>query len=112
MSRPVEVSDIMEFFCEFIRANSIGRMANAHLATAGMLGINHSRCLSLCEKASEAVDFSETGRSADLLPDKSPKHYPDFMEKGAERSTYKSERALGKLFRWIDVFEKAINDSS
>ena len=112
LNRPVDVSDIMEFFCEFIRTNTVGLIANAHLAIADTQSIFHPKCLQLCAMYSEALDFAKTGRNVELPPEDRPKHYPDFMEKGAERSTYKSDKVLGVLFRWVDLFEKALCDSS
>lgn len=93
--------DIIRFLCEYILNDSVGIMSNAHLAWAdqSLCGIFSSTCLRLAEKISVCLDFAKTGISAALTKEERPQKYPDFMHKRGSKSTYRSVRVLGELFR-------------
>ncbi|KAK8758336.1 hypothetical protein V5799_004029 [Amblyomma americanum] len=93
--------DIIRFLCEYILNDSVGIMSNAHLAWADQLldGIFSETCMRLAEKISVCLDFAKTGISAALTMAERPQKYPDFMRKRGTKSTYRSVRVLGELFR-------------
>uniref|UniRef100_A0A914WKM5 RNA-dependent RNA polymerase n=1 Tax=Plectus sambesii TaxID=2011161 RepID=A0A914WKM5_9BILA len=101
-----------EFFLEFIKSDTIGSIANAHLVNADCYGIESEVCTTIAEKAFQAVDFAKTGAMpADLttkpengLPPERPVYYPDFMGYGF-KPTYYSPRLLGEIFRRIKAVD-------
>jgi RNA-dependent RNA polymerase len=109
----IEDEHTLQFICKFIQENRVGLIANAHLALSDLKenGIFDNLCFKLCQKYSIAVDFPKTTINVSFEADDRPKEFPDFMEKGAEKSTYMSDRALGKLYRKISLFELAFSDS-
>ena len=98
----VQVQDVMKFFVNFMKRDNLGRIANAHLATADREehGAKNEHCLALAKLHSDAVDFSKTGVWAKLDKELIPKMYPHFMtgSKRAPSRIYHSRTALGKLF--------------
>ena len=111
--KEIEDQHVLTFICKFIQSNAVGLIAHAHLTLADCLpeGIFDQKCLTLCDMYSTALDFAKTGKNSALPAEDRPKHFPDFFEKGAERSTYKSDRALGKVYERICLFELALSDS-
>ncbi|KAI8972772.1 RNA dependent RNA polymerase-domain-containing protein [Pilobolus umbonatus] len=99
----VKISHIIKFFVNYINNDNLGRIANAHLATAdhSPLGARDGKCMRLAQLHSEAVDFPKSGKPAILTEDLIVKRFPDFMQK-KDKETYKSEKVLGKIFRSID----------
>ncbi|CAG8616569.1 6366_t:CDS:2, partial [Cetraspora pellucida] len=107
--RPVEISDICEFFTDFTKNDRIGMIGNLHLALADFHpeGIFHPQCLKLAELHSKAVDFNKTG-----VPVTEPlpmmDEYPDFME-NKTKDGYESQKILGKLYRNIELVQSKNN---
>ncbi|KAH6921179.1 hypothetical protein HPB50_027827 [Hyalomma asiaticum] len=60
--------------------------------------IHSQKCLSIAEKISICLNFAKNGKIAYLKRDGRPHLYPDFMEKGSHKTTYRSDRALGVLY--------------
>ncbi|CUS12437.1 unnamed protein product [Tuber aestivum] len=131
LGRPVETSDIVDFFLEFMENNLLGMISTRHLITADkkVEGVHHPDCLKLAQLASTAVDFPKTGikvsksdfpKATLARPDfMAPgpriliKKGPEFVEEDAvpddeddDEDTpilyYESEKVLGKLYREID----------
>ncbi len=100
--RPIEISDIITFFVDFIRNDQLGRIANAHLALSDQSpeGVKDKKCVHLAKLFSLAVDFPKTGIVAQL-PQEISKNltYPDFMEKRDQLNTYESQKIIGKMYR-------------
>ena len=107
----IQEKHLLDFICKFIQSNSVGLIAHAHLALADLVGIFNDQCFRYCEMYSIALDFAKTGLNCALNPEERPKHFPDFMAKGAERSTYMSDRALGRLYQRINTFDLAFSDN-
>ncbi|KAL1644220.1 hypothetical protein SLS58_004500 [Diplodia intermedia] len=101
----VTMHDIARFFVEYIKNDSLGQIANSHLATADFEdeGVRSDKCLELAQLHSIAVDYPKSGVPAIMAKDNRPRKYPHFMEKPPERS-YISRRILGKLY---DAVEEA-----
>ncbi|XP_029824565.2 probable RNA-dependent RNA polymerase SHL2 [Ixodes scapularis] len=92
---------MIQFVCNYIKNDNVGIMSNAHLAWADSLedGIFSKQCLQIARKISTCLDFAKTGETSYLNKDEKPIQYPDFMEKGSSKDTYRSKRVLGHLYR-------------
>ncbi|PQE18699.1 hypothetical protein CJF30_00009697 [Rutstroemia sp. NJR-2017a BBW] len=85
IGRPVEQSDMADFFLTFMKTDQLGMISNRHKVYAdqspdGTLSIE---CRKLAELASMAVDYSKTGIPANVI--EMPKNIlwrPDFMAPG------------------------------
>jgi hypothetical protein len=85
IARPVERSDMTDFFIQFMENDQLGRIAKLHQQFADIKesGTFDLECLSLAEMHSTAVDFSKTGRPVDMGRFPRPRPlYPDFMAPG------------------------------
>ncbi|CAB4416419.1 unnamed protein product [Rhizophagus irregularis] len=101
--RPVKISDVCEFFKDFMLNDRLGQIGNLHLAFAdhSIGGVRSEECIKLAELHSKAVDFNKTGVPVDdSLP--SISKYPDFMEHKFKES-YRSGKILGRLYRNIKI---------
>ena len=82
------------------------------IADASPEGIFHEDCLKLCQVHSDAVDYPKNGTpvllnrvprlKSDLKPDW---HAPETVDLESSDNFYPSQRAIGKLFRAIDLPE-------
>ncbi|CAG8605486.1 3072_t:CDS:10 [Gigaspora margarita] len=101
--RALEISDIRDFFIDFMKNDRVGRIGSLHLALADFYteGVYHPKCLKLAELHSMAVDFNKTG-----VPVTEPlpilDEYPDFME-NKKKKEYVSQKILGKLYKNINI---------
>uniref|UniRef100_A0A1I8B592 RNA-directed RNA polymerase n=1 Tax=Meloidogyne hapla TaxID=6305 RepID=A0A1I8B592_MELHA len=99
-----------EFFVNYLKHDSIGRIANAHLACSDLYGIKTKVCGDIARKHQQAVDFPKTGKhSAPLLdnwrgfnPPEKFERAPDFMEKECSEPQYQSSRLNGQLYRRVN----------
>ncbi|KAH7983138.1 hypothetical protein HPB52_009623 [Rhipicephalus sanguineus] len=100
---PIEASvqDMIDFFCQYIKGDKIGLIANAHLVWADLLdaGINSRRCRDLARKCAVNLDFAKCGDLKGFQNSEKPPMYPDFMEKQDTKNTYCSRKVLGQLYR-------------
>lgn len=118
----INVQDMVDFFCQYIKGDKIGLIANAHLVWADMLdsGINSRRCRDLARKCAVNLDFAKCGDLKGFQNCEKPPMYPDFMEKLDTKNTYCSKKVLGQLYRnckrvelsteCLDVVEDSIPD--
>ncbi|OJD33937.1 rna-directed rna polymerase (sad-1) [Diplodia corticola] len=99
----VTMEDITRFFVEYIKNDSLGQIANSHLAMADFEdeGVRSDKCLELAQLHSIAVDYPKSGVPAQMAKDNRPKRYPHFMEKHPDR-TYFSRRILGQLYDAVE----------
>lgn len=100
----LQVSNMIDFLQEYIKNDHVGAIASAHLAHADKLGIFDPLCAKIAKKFSISVDFAKNGKCERLERDERPVEYPDFME-NAHREMYKSQNALGKMYRVCKDFE-------
>ncbi|TKX19002.1 RNA-dependent RNA polymerase-like protein [Elsinoe australis] len=100
---PVTQSDIIQFFCDYMKNDSLGNIAVAHRAWADKeaTGVKHSKCVKLAQLHSQAVDYPKTGVPARMTPELKPERYPHWLEKPRHMS-YNSPRVLGKLYDEVD----------
>ncbi|KAG5924928.1 hypothetical protein E4U42_004531 [Claviceps africana] len=94
LSRDVTVDDLQDFFLNYMKNDTLGLIATAHMAHADRLGPKSQTCLDLAEKHSQAVDYPKTGEPAKFDLGEYPTTWPHFMEK---RRSYRSEKALGVM---------------
>ncbi|KAK0661295.1 RNA-dependent RNA polymerase 1 [Lasiodiplodia hormozganensis] len=102
----VTMEDISRFFVEYIKNDSLGQIAYAHLATADFEyeGVMSDKCLELARLHSRAVDYPKSGLSAKMTRNDRPKKYPHFMEKPPEK-TYVSKKILGQLYDAVETVD-------
>ncbi|KAH7105212.1 RdRP-domain-containing protein [Auriculariales sp. MPI-PUGE-AT-0066] len=110
LGRPYTMSDIHSFATNFIINDQLPRIASLWLKIADQSprGLRDDRCTKLAELHSVACDYPKTGIPAPLneIP-RGPTRIPDWSvgEMGAVDAgdVYKSEKALGRLFRAIEL---------
>lgn len=99
----ITTRDIINFFCDYMQNDFLGRIAHAHLAAADYLddGIRSKPCLELVNLHSKAVDYPKTGVPADMPRDLERNKWPHFMEK-KKSPQYKSHKILGQLYDAVE----------
>ncbi|UZJ52178.1 hypothetical protein CBS101457_001498 [Exobasidium rhododendri] len=125
LKRPCTVDDVIDFFLDYIKMDKLGLIATRHLELADRSkeGVLDPDCIKLAAMHSIAVDFPKSG----LLPEirampRAPRQKPDFRKpeyrnedqsedfhKKHPRSKdvyYPSVKALGQMFRGIDVYKQ------
>lgn len=121
----ITVSDISEFFVTYMKNDSLGVIAHAHLAQSDLQeeGVNSSECLKLAKLHSQAVDYSKSGIPAVMDYSLTPRRWPHFMEKKHKpaNQVYHSKSILGMLYdqvqlvdfkpSWQNNFDQRILDS-
>src|SRR5205807_6022022 len=103
------------FGCQYVVLNAISMQVVGIVATNWLLiadkspqGIFDNKCRTLAQLHSNAVDYPKSGRPVQLehIPKVDPGK-PDFMAPETANINsdeyYKSQRALGHLFRAIDL---------
>ncbi|KAK6502188.1 hypothetical protein TWF506_002779 [Arthrobotrys conoides] len=103
----VTLEDIKKFFVRYMKNDTLGAIANAHLATADRLptGVFSQQCVELAGLHSLAVDFPKTGVDAKMRKELRIRSWPHFFEKhiGTKKRFYISHDILGQLY---DAVEK------
>jgi RNA-dependent RNA polymerase len=119
---PITVSDMADFFVTFMKNDSLGRIALAHLAQADqeVEGVQSDICLELAKLHSQAVDYPKSGIPAVMNNEVRPKRWPHFMEKKyvQKHQVYHSKNILGQLYdrvqlvdfkpQWENAFDQRI----
>jgi hypothetical protein len=86
LGRPVQVNDIVEFFVQYMQSDRLGQISNKHKIRADLHanGTRDPNCIILAELASDAVDFSKSGKPVDMsrVPKGQDHLRPDFMMGG------------------------------
>ncbi|KAI0125087.1 RNA dependent RNA polymerase-domain-containing protein [Xylariales sp. AK1849] len=97
-SRDVQIKDIAKFFVEYMKNDSLGMIAHAHVAQSDRLpdGPKDPRCIELAKLHSNAVDYVKTGQQAHITARLTPTTWPHFMEK--KKKSYHSTTVLGQLY--------------
>jgi len=105
----VTLKDLQEFLVEFMKSDSLGIIANNHMASADKYGIHDPRALALASLHSSAVDFPKSGRSVQIHDENKADEYPDFMQEKAKKKTiYESDKALGMM--WAQLKDCIIDE--
>ncbi|KAI0894141.1 RdRP-domain-containing protein [Annulohypoxylon nitens] len=106
IKRDVKVSDLISFFVQYMKNDSLSTIAHAHLAKCDMLpeGPKDPQCIELARLHSKSVDYPKTGQEAYLKQSLRPRHFPHFMEK-PPRKSYHSKKILGRLYDQVAKVE-------
>ncbi|KAE9555686.1 hypothetical protein FO519_001157 [Halicephalobus sp. NKZ332] len=101
-----QTGQMIDFFIKYISQDSIGHIANAHLANSDLYGLNNNVCHRIARKHTQAVDFPKTGQIPEQLtkkwsydslePPEAVERFPNFMAKN-DSASYVSRRLLGEL---------------
>ncbi|KAF8507044.1 RdRP-domain-containing protein [Russula emetica] len=112
LSRPSTMDDVADFVADYINSDILGLVAINWLLIADLNGIFHEDCLKLCQIHSDAVDYPKNGTpvSIDTVPKPKSKHKPDWqapetVDLNSADNFYPSSKAIGRLFRAIDLSE-------
>jgi RNA-dependent RNA polymerase len=112
---PCTIMDVADFVGNYILSDMVGLVATRHLILADMspYGTCDPACIRLAALASHAVDFPKSGTPVKIfdmpkLPeDKRPDYLsPEVIGRGSTGNYYKSEKAIGVLYRSIGIFKK------
>jgi hypothetical protein len=111
-------SDVSAVLCMIIRVLSyqypqiVGMVAINWLLIADLHDIFHEDCIKLCQIHSNAVDYPKNGTPVELNTVPRPKsdlrpdwNAPETVNSDASRGFYPSKKAIGVLFRAIDLPE-------
>lgn len=103
--KPIQIAEVCEFFVTYMKNDTLGQIANAHLAHADHHGLTSEECLRLAELHSQAVDYPKSGVTATMEYNLKPKQWPHFMEKKhlPMSKTRKSKSVLGKLYDEVQL---------
>jgi hypothetical protein len=88
LGRSVQVDDIADFFVEYMQSDRLAQISVKHKIRADQhddpAGTLNPDCVNLANLASDAVDFSKSGKPVDMTRvGKGPDHIrPDFMANG------------------------------
>ncbi|KAF1841623.1 RdRP-domain-containing protein [Cucurbitaria berberidis CBS 394.84] len=107
--QPITIADVSAFFVTYMKNDSLGQIAHAHLAQADFNaeGVSSDICLDLAKLHSQAVDYPKSGIPAVMDRELRPSKWPHFMEKKhiAEIRIYKSRKILGMLFDQVQLVD-------
>ncbi|KAF5374763.1 hypothetical protein D9758_000120 [Tetrapyrgos nigripes] len=112
LDRPCTMDDVADFFMDYINNDVLGIIGSSWLTIADQakLGIFHPDCLTLAQLHSDAVDYPKSGQSValDRIPRPLLKMKPDYqapetINPDTTTRFYPSTRAVGRLFRRIDL---------
>ncbi|PAV75828.1 hypothetical protein WR25_22760 [Diploscapter pachys] len=93
-------TEMVNFFLDYLRQDSIGRVSNAHLKMADRKGLFCPEANSIARKCSIAVDFPKTGVPAEQLTAfEQIQCEPDYMGVSSAWPQYRSNRLNGQLYR-------------
>ncbi|KAF1834188.1 RdRP-domain-containing protein [Decorospora gaudefroyi] len=106
---PITAERIGEFFVTYMKNDTLGQIAHAHLAQADFKadGVNDATCLALAELHSKAVDFPKSGLPAEIGQELRPRKWPHYMEKRhlSEHQKYHSRKILGQLYDQVQLID-------
>ncbi|KAJ3567357.1 hypothetical protein NP233_g6417 [Leucocoprinus birnbaumii] len=111
LDRVSTMEDVADFVMEYIISDVVGIIAINWLIIADQssAGIHDEDCLTLAQLHSDAVDYPKSGRAVELtaIPKLKFKVKPDWNAPETinpdSTSYYRSEMAIGKLFRAIEL---------
>ncbi|KAJ3556934.1 hypothetical protein NM688_g1751 [Phlebia brevispora] len=110
LDRESRMQDVADFVTEYITSDTLGIIANTWLIIADQSteGILDPACLMLSTLHSDAVDYPKSGQpvALDKIPKLKFRLRPDWSAPETVTDTskyYKSERAIGRLFRAIKL---------
>ncbi|OCB86097.1 RdRP-domain-containing protein [Sanghuangporus baumii] len=119
LDHPSTRDDVIDFIVDYINADNVGIIATNWLIIAdqSLHGIHDPDCLKLAKLHSDAVEYAKTGRAVpmDQVPRLQHPAKPDWAEPEIGESSelgsikyYPSQRAIGRLYREIDLSEASV----
>ncbi|KAF3040260.1 hypothetical protein E8E12_003541 [Didymella heteroderae] len=106
---PIDISDVGEFFVTYMKNDSLGQIAHAHLAQADQQpgGVTSEVCIELAKLHSQAVDYPKSGIPAIMENTLRPRKWPHFMEKRhlSASQIYQSKNILGMLYDQVQLVD-------
>jgi len=117
LDRPSTMDDVADFVVDYISSDILGMVAINWMLIADLHDIFHEHCLQLCQIHSNAVDYPKSGTP--VAPNTVPKpkaghkpdwHAPETVNLDDSIDFYESQKAIGKLFRAIDLPEVRIQN--
>jgi hypothetical protein len=83
LGRPVQINDIVDFFIDYMNSDRLGVISNKHKIRSDKHteGTLHPDCITIAKLASDAVDFSKSGKPINMedIPRGMDHIRPDFM---------------------------------
>ncbi|KAI9462500.1 RdRP-domain-containing protein [Lactarius psammicola] len=110
LDRPSTMDDVADFVVDYISSDILGMVAINWLLIADLHDIFHEDCQKLCQIHSNAVDYPKSGTP--VAPNTVPKprsdhkpdwHAPETVNLDESINFYQSQKAIGRLFRAIDL---------
>ncbi|KAG8166523.1 hypothetical protein KVR01_002212 [Diaporthe batatas] len=100
----VTIEDVSKFFVQYMKNDSLGSIASAHVAWADQSseGVKDPKCIELAKLHSKAVDYVKSGKPAVMQRRLRPRTFPHWMGK-ERKSTYHSHTALGQMYDQVKV---------
>lgn len=92
----ITIGNMCSFFAQYMKNDSLGLIATAHVAWADKVGPKHPKCIELSKLHSKAVDYVKSGNPATMHKSLNPKNFPHFMER--DKKTYQSTKPLGRVY--------------
>ncbi|VDC02938.1 unnamed protein product [Peniophora sp. CBMAI 1063] len=112
LNRPSTMADVADFVVDYINSDVLGLIATNWLITADQSPdhVFDSNCMILSQLHSDAVDYQKSGQAVavDRIPRLRYSARPDWsapetVNAASSTTHYKSRRALGRLYRRIDL---------
>ncbi|KAI5116848.1 hypothetical protein M0805_006803, partial [Coniferiporia weirii] len=110
------IPHVRDFIVEYINSDVLGLLSDNHLIMADQSsdGIRDKGCIQLAKLCNEAVDYPKNGKAIDIskIPRRLIPYKPDWKRNedeplAGDAEFYRSERALGHLFRKVDTESRA-----
>lgn len=119
LDRPSTMEDVGDFVVDYISSDILGMVAINWLLIADLYDIFHEDCKTLCQIHSTAVDYPKSGTP--VAPSTVPKpkydhkpdwHAPETVNLDGATNFYESQKAIGKLFRAIDLPDVRLHNAA
>ncbi|KAL4067761.1 RNA dependent RNA polymerase-domain-containing protein [Scleroderma citrinum] len=113
LDTPSTIDDVCDFIVEYINSDVVGLVSDKHITIADQSsdGTLDQACLKLAELHSQAVDYPKNGNKVNIydMPRQLIRFRPDWSEQEnpnyRKGDYYESSRALGYMYRNIDLEE-------
>ncbi|TKA64867.1 hypothetical protein B0A49_07587 [Cryomyces minteri] len=104
---PVTVDDITSFFVNYMKNDSLPRIATAHRAWADRMddGVKDPHCTRLAQLHSEAVDYPKSGVAVKMGAELRPLERPHWMQYKGKGKIYHSKKVLGQLYDQVELVD-------
>ncbi|KAH9025081.1 RdRP-domain-containing protein [Lactarius hengduanensis] len=117
LDRPSTMVDVADFVVDYISSDILGMVATNWMLIADSHDIFHEDCLKLCQIHSDAVDYPKSGTpvAPNTVPGPGPGrkpdwHAPETVNLDDSINFYQSKKAIGWLFRAIDLPEVRVQN--